>query len=394
EGNLFFTDSPSNRIMVLRPGGRLEVWTDYSRDANGMRFDARGRLVACCGEGGARAVVRWEKDDSRTVLADRYNGKRLPAPHDLCCDRRGRVYFTDPCYGRRPDDGQEKFAVYRIEAEDGEPVPNRVTRVVDDVDTPNGVLISPDNKTLYVADSAARKDGPHVLLAYDVLPERTCKRRAGTCKRRAVLHDFKEGRGVDGMVLDTAGNIYAAAGSGERTGVYVFSPAGEQLGFIRTPETATNCTFGDKDLRTLYVTAGTSVYKIRLNAIGFLSYPPVAGDGAKPGKGQAQPPTRLADFATIKGIRSALVSPDGRDIAYTVAGTDLKANRVRTELWLVPVAEGEPRRLALDTEAIAQVLWSPRGRQLAVVGSVRVNALPEGVVTQLWVVGTTNGQSK
>jgi dipeptidyl aminopeptidase/acylaminoacyl peptidase len=381
EGNLFFTDSPSNRIMVLRPGGRLEVWTDYSRDANGMRFDARGRLVACCGEGGARAVVRWEKDDSRTVLADRYNGKRLTAPNDLCFDRRGRVYFTDPCYGRRPDDGQERYAVYRIEAEDGEPVPNRVTRVVDDVDTPNGILISPDDKTLYVADSAARKDGPHMLLAYDVLPD-------GTCKRRAVLHDFREGRGVDGMVLDTAGNIYAAAGTGERTGVYVFSPAGEQLGFIRTPETATNCTFGDKDLRTLYVTAGTSVYKVRLNAVGLLAYPAPAG-GA-PGEG----PGGLAEFARVKDVRAALLSPDGRRIAYTVAVPDLAKNKMKTEVWLIPAGGGEPRRLPLETESVETVLWSPRGDQLAVLGKAAKRKDEKEEETWLWVVDADTGKGR
>jgi dipeptidyl aminopeptidase/acylaminoacyl peptidase/sugar lactone lactonase YvrE len=261
DGNLFFTDSPRNLVLVLRPDGKLDAWDKDSGDANGTRFDAKGRLVACCGEGGARAVVRYEKDGKKKVLADRYNGKRLTAPNDLCFDREGRVYFTDPCYGKRPKDGQEKYAVYRIEAEDGEPLPNKVTRVIDDVDTPNGIVLSPDGKTLYVADSAARKDGPHLLLAYDVLPD-------GTCKRRAVLHDFKERRGIDGMVVDTDGNIYATAESGDRTGVYVFSPTGVQLGFLRTPETATNCTFGDKDLKTLYVTAGASVYKVRLNAMG------------------------------------------------------------------------------------------------------------------------------
>jgi len=194
------------------------------------------------------------------------NDKRLTAPNDLCFDRQGRVYFTDPCYGSRPKDGQEKYAVYRIDAENGEPVPNKVTRIIDDVDTPNGIALSPDGKTLYVADNAARKDGPHTLLAYDVLAD-------GTCKRRAVLHDFKDHRGIDGMVVDTHGNIYATAESGDRTGVYIFSPEGKQLGFIRTPETATNCTFGDKDLKTLYITAGSSVYKVRVNATGFLAYP-------------------------------------------------------------------------------------------------------------------------
>jgi dipeptidyl aminopeptidase/acylaminoacyl peptidase len=266
DGNLFFTDSPRNQILKLKPDGKVEVFDKESGDANGMRFDPKGRLVACCGEGGKRAVVRYEKDGSKTILADKYNGKRLTAPNDLCFDQQGRVYFTDPCYGKRPKDGQEKYAVYRIEVENGEPVPNKVTRVIDDVDTPNGIALSPDGKTLYVADTAARKDGPHTLIAYDVAAD-------GTCKRRAVLHDFKERRGIDGMVVDTDGNIYATAEEGERTGVYIFAPDGKQLGFLRTPETATNCTFGDKDLRTLYITAGSSVYKVRVNATGFLAYP-------------------------------------------------------------------------------------------------------------------------
>jgi gluconolactonase len=268
DGNLFFTDSPNKRIMVLRPDGKLEVWDKASRDANGMKFDAKGRLIACCGEGGARAVVRFEKDGGRTILADKYNDRRLTAPNDLCLDRQGRIYFTDPCYGARPKDGQEKYAVYRIEAENGEPVPNRLTRIIDDVDTPNGIALSPDGKTLYVADNAARKNGPHTLVAYNLHAD-------GTCKRRAVLHDFQERRGIDGMIVDTDGNIYATAESGARTGVYIFDPAGKEIGFIRTPETATNCTFGDKDLKTLYITAGTSLYRIRLNATGFLPYPPL-----------------------------------------------------------------------------------------------------------------------
>jgi gluconolactonase len=143
-----------------------------------------------------------------------------------------------------------------------------LTRVIDDVDTPNGIALSPDQKTLYVADNAARKNGPHTLVAYDIAAD-------GSCKRRAVLHDFKDRRGIDGMVLDTSGNIYATAEDGARTGVYIFAPDGKQLGFIHTPETATNCTFGDKDLKTLYITAGTSLYKIRLNATGYLLYPTV-----------------------------------------------------------------------------------------------------------------------
>jgi dipeptidyl aminopeptidase/acylaminoacyl peptidase len=378
EGYLFFTDSPHNKIMVLRPSGKLEVWIDDSRDANGMRFDARGRLVACCGEDGARAVVRWEAGGQRTVLADRYNGKRLTAPNDLCIDRAGRIWFTDPCYGRKPADGQEKFAVYRIDAVAGEPVANKVTRVIDDVDTPNGIAISPDNKTLYIADNAARKNGPHTLLAYDILPD-------GSCRRRAVLHDFQERRGIDGMVLDTRGNIYATAESGERTGVYVFSPDGKQLGFIRTPETATNCTFGDRDLKTLYITAGTSVYKIRLNTVGFLAYP--RADREQPG-------IPLSSIAAIKDLKSVLLSPDGRTLAYTVASPDLQTNRVKTALWLLPLLEGEPKQLSLETESVERVLWSPKGDQLAVVGKATEPTPAQKTETWLWVVSPENGKSK
>jgi gluconolactonase len=266
DGNLFFTDSPNNRIMVLRPDGKVEVWDKASKDANGTNFDAQGRLVACCGEDGARAVIRYEKDGKRTTLADKYEGKRFNAPNDLTFDKQGRIYFTDPCYGSKPKDGVEKFAVYRLEAENGEPVPNKVTRVIEDVVMPNGICISPDNKTLYVADTPPGGKRDNLLIAYDILPD-------GACKRRAVLWDFKTRRGIDGMRCDTAGNIWATAESGDKTGVYVFSPKGEQLGFIRTPETATNCTFGDKDLKTLYITAGTSLYKVRVNAVGFLAYP-------------------------------------------------------------------------------------------------------------------------
>jgi gluconolactonase len=121
-------------------------------------------------------------------------------------------------------------------------------------------------RTVYVADNDSRKEGPHTLIAYDI-------REDGTLKRRAILHDFRQGRGIDGMVLDRQGNIWATAGEGTSTGVWIFSPAGKQLGFIQTPEIATNCVFGDKDQRTLYITAGKSLYKIRVNATGFPPYP-------------------------------------------------------------------------------------------------------------------------
>jgi dipeptidyl aminopeptidase/acylaminoacyl peptidase len=264
-GNVFFSDEPNNRIMVIRPGGKVEVWTNQSQATNGMRFDAKGRLHTCCSEAGARAVVRFDDAGKTTIIADRFEGKRFNAPNDLVFDRHGRLYFTDPCYGRKPKDGIDKFAVYRIDADKGELIPNQVTRVIDDLAMPNGIAISPDNKTLYVADSFPGGGGPHQLVAYDLAED-------GSCKRRAVLHDFGKRRGIDGMVVDTEGNIWATAETGDKTGVYIFSPKGKQLGFVPTPETATNCVFGDADRKTLYITAGRSVYRVRTDAAGWPEY--------------------------------------------------------------------------------------------------------------------------
>jgi gluconolactonase len=264
EGNVFFSDNPNNRIMQYTPAGETRVWKAPARSANGMMFDAQGRLMTCNASGApdGRTVTRYEKDGSVTVLAERYNGKRLNSPNDLCIDRRGRIYFTDPRYGSLDGMEQDKMAVYRLDPD------GKLTRVIDDLVVPNGILISPDNRSLYVADNPP-SPGPErktLLVAYDIHSD-------DRVTRRKVLSDMTPGRGIDGMVLDTDGNLWATAGEGAKSGVYIFSPEGQQLGFILTPETATNCTFGDRDLKTLYVTAGTSLYRIRTNATGFLTYP-------------------------------------------------------------------------------------------------------------------------
>jgi len=143
------------------------------------------------------------------------------------------------------------------------------TAVIDDMETPNGILISADNRTLYVVDHNPDPGGARTLLAYGI-------DEAGRCARRALLHDYGAGDGGDGMVLDVEGNIYLTAGDGEAAGVYIFAPDGEQLGLIAVPETAGNCTFGGPDLRTLYIAASSSLYRIRLGIPGLLAYPPPA----------------------------------------------------------------------------------------------------------------------
>jgi gluconolactonase len=263
EGNLFFSDSPNNRIMVLRPEGTAEVWKQPCGRANGMNFDGEGRLVTCCaqGDGGAREVQRYEPDGSVTVLASHFDGKRLNSPNDLCFDPEGRIYFTDPRYGDRSDVEQDKMAVYRIE------VDGSLSRVIDDVETPNGILMAPDGKTIYLVDNNPEEGGGRTLLAYGYDGE------TETWLRKAELYDFAPGRGGDGMVLDVEGNIYLTAGVGDLGGVYVFSAQGQHLSFLPTPETPTNCTFGGADLMTLYITASTSVYAVECELPGCLAFP-------------------------------------------------------------------------------------------------------------------------
>ena len=164
-GNVYFSDCPNNRILVYHPqSGQTEIWHEPSERANGMNFDAQGRLVVCCDgkDGGAHAVGRYEPDGTITILASHYHGKKLNGPNDLCFDREGRIYFTDPRYGYKDDLEQDCMAVYRIELD------GSLTRVIDDMDTPNGILISADNRTLYIVDNNLAPGGTRTLVAYDL----------------------------------------------------------------------------------------------------------------------------------------------------------------------------------------------------------------------------------
>ena len=153
------------------------------------------------------------------------------------------------------------MAVYRINTD------GTLTRVIDDLETPNGILLTPDNHTMYLVDNNPDPGGARTLLEY-------YEDSNGNWQQGRVLADFGDGRGGDGMVLDVEGNIYLTAGEGDKAGVYIFTPNGEQLGFIPTGEAPGNCTFGGPDLRTLYITATSSLYRIELAIPGYLTYPP------------------------------------------------------------------------------------------------------------------------
>jgi gluconolactonase len=261
DGCVYFSDI-GNRIMKYDPAtGKTTEYRNPSGRANGLDFDPDGRLVAAEGanKGGNRRVTRTEKDGKITVLADSWKGKKLNSPNDLTVDTKGSVYFTDPRYvGDEPREIDTE-SVYRIDPD------GTLTQIITDVEKPNGILLSPDMKTLYVAESNPK--GKQQLLAFPLKED-------GSVGEKKVLYDFGKDRGIDGMVVDAKGNIYGAAGDGKKGGVYIFSPDGKQLDFIPTPETPTNCVFGGKDRKTLYVTAGKSLYRIGLNAEGFAVFWP------------------------------------------------------------------------------------------------------------------------
>ena len=266
DGYLLFEDVTNNRTLKLDAAGGVSVLREGTDGANGLAFDDRRRLVVCEGNaaGRGRRLVRIESDGRIAVLADRYQGKRLNSPNDLAIDRRGRIYFTDPRYSQRENLELDREAVYRVDPD------GALTRVVDSLTRPNGILVSADDRTLYVAENAS-PGGAVQLWAFDLDPR-------GVAAGGRILYDFGGGRGIDGMTLDTAGRIWATAGTKEKAGIYVFRPDAERrsatlVGTIPMPEDPTNCTFGGPGRDVLYVTTVSSLYRIRTMARGQASLP-------------------------------------------------------------------------------------------------------------------------
>jgi gluconolactonase len=251
DGNVYFSDIPNQRIHKVDTNGKLTVFREKTNHANGLMLNAKGEIVACEGDG---QVVAYSADGkSRRVLADKYNGKRFNAPNDLVIDKQGGVYFSDPYFGRPAALPQGKTAVYYI-AEDG-----KVTRLIDNLSLPNGVILSPDERTLYVVPS-----GQAEMMAYDV-------ESPGKIGKGRVFCTLKQPRGQtksggDGLTVDTKGNLYITSA----LGLQVFNPSGKLLGIIAIPEQPANVTFGGTDLKTLYVTARTSLYTVPMEARGHL----------------------------------------------------------------------------------------------------------------------------
>ena len=249
-GNVYFTDIPNKRIHVLDPAGKLSLFTDESRSANGLMFTRGGKLVACEADDGA--VAEWDvATKTRRVLAAVHDGKRLNAPNDLTLDAHGGLYFTDPHYNAPRPLPQETRGVYYLAAD------GAVTRVVENLPAPNGIMLSIDGRTLYVAPTESDS-----IRAYPV----ESPGRIGVERVHAKLRT-KTGEaiaGCDGCTLDERGNLYVTTS----LGVQVVSPAGEWLGLIEFPEQPANCTFGGERGDVLYATARTSVYAVPMRVRG------------------------------------------------------------------------------------------------------------------------------
>jgi gluconolactonase len=243
--------------------------------SNGLMFDREGRLILC--ESARYRVTRLEKDGKLTILADRYEGHRFNTPNDLTQDSKGRIYFSDPRYGDRDNmemvdaKGRKVEGVYRIDLD------GKVTRIIThEVDRPNGLVITPDDKFLFVADNNNNTDnGARKLWRFDLKADGSVD-----VASQKLIHDWKTTRGPDGMRLDTAGRLYVAAGLNHpnppfetaethTAGIYVFSPKGELLEFVAIPrDETTNCAFGGDDLKTLFVTAGGTLWSLRTTTPG------------------------------------------------------------------------------------------------------------------------------
>jgi gluconolactonase len=250
DGFFYFVDVRASKLYRMVLGEQSELVRE-TRGGNGTTFDLQGRLITCEGDG--RRVTRTEADGTVVTLLDRFEGKRLNRPNDVICASDGALMFTDPSYRVPLGERELDAAVYRIAPDGG-------VSVVAEVEYPNGLALSPDERTLYVANTRWTKYIHAIELD-----------SAGTMVRRRIFADMSSDgtNGVpDGMKVDAAGRVFCT-GTG---GVWVFAPDGTKIGIIETPEVCANVSFGGPDLRTLLLTASTSVYTLRVKTPG-LAHP-------------------------------------------------------------------------------------------------------------------------
>jgi gluconolactonase len=271
-GNVYFTNVPASKILKWSASDGLEVFLANTNETNGLFFAPNGDLLCC--EGGTNRVTRRNlKSGDVTVLADKFDGLPFAKPNDLCLDSKGRLYFTSRS-GVVDPEGENPKAVYRIDPD------GKVSQLLTwpQIHMPNGIVLSPDESKLYLIEAHPDADRHRDIRVYDVDAK-------GDLRNGRVLINFYPGRSGDGMCIDSKGNLYVAAGLHKtretsetldtKPGIHVVSPEGKLLSYRETPvDTITNCTFGGKDLRSLYVACGDKLLEIRTTIPGKSNYRP------------------------------------------------------------------------------------------------------------------------
>jgi gluconolactonase len=339
QGFLLFSDIPNNRIVRRDDDGKVTDYLNPSGQANGLVFDAAGHLYAC--QGGARRVVKINAVDGKIeVLADKYDGKKINSPNDLALDGQGGLYFTDPRYGSNEGVEQTVMGVYYVSAD------GKVSRVIEGLPRPNGILVTPNGKSLIVANPNVRE-----IRSYPI----TGPGKIGEGKVIFTGDEQLDGGGPDGMAHDADGRIYATYKT-----IVVLSAYGDLIGRIDVPEKPANCTFGGKDGKTLFITARTSLYGVAMKVAGA----PLASHGPKPAPqvsdtrlpkssetsevSRSQVPIRLVRFTQAEAKEVKI-----EDITLQAPANwkqEPPANKLRLGQFQIPAAEGdkEPAGLVIS----------------------------------------------
>ena len=323
KGFLLFSDIPNSRIVRVDADGQSSDFLKPSGGANGLVFDGAGHLYACQGQ--ARRVVKIAIQDGKIEpLCDQYDGKPLNSPNDLALDSVGGLYFTDPRYGGDSKIEQSCMGVYYVDAA------GRTTRVIESLQRPNGILVSIDGKTLYVAEPNKRE-----LWKYEI----TGPGKIGSGRLIFTGDEKQDGGGPDGMSLDHYGNIYTTY-----NGIVVLNPDGGLIGRIDVPEHPANCKFGGTDGKTLYVTARTSLYSIAMNVAGA----PLFASGPRPApqvshRSSFRGPARLAQdkkVAEKEEVKEVTVKEIKLKVPASWKQED-PSNNLRLAQFKIPPADGD-----------------------------------------------------
>ncbi len=296
DGMVYFSDITFSHQAVTKTGAihaghiwkfdpttsKTTIFRSPSGMSNGIKFDARGDMIICEGaDYGGRRVIRTDmKTGMSYIITGMFEGRRLNSPNDVTIDLKGRLYFSDPRYLGHESIDQPVMGVYRIDTD------GSIHRIISDAGKPNGVCISPDQKTLYVvsndngatgferlgkadedqgpaATGAPLRKGHMALMAYDL-------DAAGEASFRKTLVDYYPEDGPDGLIVDENGNLFVAVRSAKRPGIVVYSPQGKELAYIKTPELPTNVGFArGRNAKLLYITSGNSLYRIPTNVRGY-----------------------------------------------------------------------------------------------------------------------------